>query len=209
MDTVNLLSRYGPIAHRLALDVGGGPGYTAQALSEAGARSVFIEYDPTEIGEGGRALGYGVIADGTNLPFASCTFDIATSLNVLEHVETPRKMMEELTRVVKPGGIVFVTFTNWLSPWGGHETSPWHYLGGEWAATMYERRYGHPPKNRYGSSLFPLRISEFLKILNAIPDIVVVDVFPRYYPYWTRWITRLPGIREFSTWNLAVAARRI
>ena len=30
------------------------------------------------------------------------------------------------------------------SPWGGHETSPWHYLGGEYAARRYDR-VARPP----------------------------------------------------------------
>ncbi len=82
--------------------------------------------------------------------------DIAYSSNVLEHVPDPERMAEEMLRVTRPGGLVVLSYTLWLSPWGGHETSPWHYLGGERAARRYERRHGKRPKNRYGESLFPL-----------------------------------------------------
>jgi len=71
-------------------------------------------------------------------------------------------MLAEMTRVTRPGGIVFVTFTNWLSPDGGHETSPWHYLGGERAAARYQRKHGKTPKNRFGDSLCPISVAEVL-----------------------------------------------
>ena len=53
-------------------------------------------------------------------------------------------MIDEMVRVTRPGGTVFVSFTPWWSPWGGHETAPWHYLGGEYA----RRRYRPPDRPR-------------------------------------------------------------
>ena len=41
----------------------------------------------------------------------------------------PMGLIEEMIRVTRPGGLVYLSFTNWYSPWGGHEMSPWHYLG--------------------------------------------------------------------------------
>jgi len=106
------------------------------------------------------------------------------------------------SRVTRPGGIVFVAFTNWLSPWGGHETSPWHYLGGERAARRYQRRHGKPPKNRYGRSLYPVSVADALDWARAAPEVVLVDAVPRYLPDWTRPLLRVPVMREFLTWNL-------
>ena len=59
-------------------------------------------------------------------------------------------MADEMVRVTRPGGLIFLSYTLWWGPWGGHETSPWHYLGGGRAARRYERRLGHRPKNVYG-----------------------------------------------------------
>ena len=36
----------------------------------------------------------------------------------------------------------------------------------------------------------------------------MLDAFPRYYPRWTKWIVRVPGLREILTWNLVVVMRR-
>ena len=78
---------------------------------------------------------------------------------MLEHVPDPAGFADELVRVVRPGGLVVLSYTNWLSPWGGHETSPFHYLGGRRAIRLYARRYGHPPKNRVGENLFRVSVS--------------------------------------------------
>jgi SAM-dependent methyltransferase len=117
-------------------------------------------------------------------------------------------MFEEMLRVVRPGGIAFLAFTNWWSPFGGHETSPWHWLGAERAVRRYERRHGEPPKNRYGRSLFRLHIHEVLSWARDRPDATLIEAFPRYYPWWTRRLAGVPVVREVATWNLAIAMRK-
>lgn len=50
------------------------------------------------------------IADASNLPFKSNSFDIVISLWVLEHLKNPPKAISEIYRVLKPTGIfMFVT----------------------------------------------------------------------------------------------------
>jgi SAM-dependent methyltransferase len=133
---------------------------------------------------------------------------VCLSSNVLEHVADWRAMLAEMVRVTRPGGIVFVAFTNWLSPYGGHETSPWHYLGGERAAARYERKHGAAPKNRFGRSLYPVSVAAVLSWTRSAPGVTVVDAVPRYLPGWTRPLLRTPVLREFLTWNLLVVLRR-
>lgn len=45
----------------------------------------------------------------TRLPFADQSFDVVTLLAVLEHLAYPRAMLEEISRVLRPGGEVVVT----------------------------------------------------------------------------------------------------
>ena len=207
-DTIDLIERYEPLAGKSIVDVGGGSGYFAEAFRRASARSVFIEPLWDEMTEPGRRLGFGIVGDGCRLPLADASFDVSFSSNVVEHVRDPWQFLDELVRVVRPGGLVFMAFTNWLSPFGGHETSPWHYLGGEWAAKRYEAKLGYPPKNRYGESLYPLSIAAVLRWAQGNAGTRLVDAFPRYYPYWSKAITVLPGVREIVTWNLVVVLRR-
>lgn len=207
-DTAEIVDRYHRLAGTSVLDVGGGPGYFAEAFRRRGAKSVFVEPFWDEMTAPGRALGYGVIGDGLALPVGDDTFDVVHSSNVIEHVDRPAILFHELVRAANPGGTIFLAFTNWLSPFGGHETSPWHYLGGERAARRYERRTGYPPKNRFGTSLFPLSIKTVLSLARDHAGVDVIDVFPRYYPQWTRRAVDVPGLREFVTWNLALVLRR-
>ncbi len=206
-DTVALVGEYDTLVGKRVVDVGGGPGYFAQAFRRAGAESVFVEPFWDAMTEDGKQLGYGVIGDGVRLPLGNATFDVSHSSNVLEHVTDPQGFVDEMIRVIRPGGVMFLAFTNWFSPFGGHETSPWHYLGGERAALRYERKTGHGPKNRYGSSLFRLDISDVLSWVRHRSDAELIDSFPRYYPRWTRPLITVPGIREFATWNLVVVLR--
>ena len=42
-----------------------------------------------------------------------------------------------MLRVTRPGGVAFISYTVWYGPWGGHETAPWHFLGGARARRRY------------------------------------------------------------------------
>jgi SAM-dependent methyltransferase len=208
-DTVKDVAQYCQLVGSTILDVGGASGYVADEFREVGSRSVTAEYSFDQMVEHGRRLVNGVAADGCALPIATASVDVCYSSNVLEHVVSPKRMLSEMVRVVTPGGVVYLTFTNWLSPWGGHETSPWHYRGGAWAANRYQRVHGIPPRNLYGESLFRLSVGEVLRWCEECPDVKVVDAFPRYYPRWAKPLVKVPGLRELLTWNLVVVMRRI
>ena len=160
------------------------------------------------VAPGRLAPGRTVAGDGNRLPFADGVADVAFSSNVLEHVPDPARFLDEMVRVTRPGGIIYLSFTAWYSPWGGHETAPWHYLGGHRAARRYERRHGRPPGNRFGSSLFACHVGPTLRMARAHPGVDVVDALPRYYPDWMRWLIEVPALREVATWNLLLVLRR-
>ena len=207
-DSVRQLAGFVALDGRLLLDVGGGPGYFAEAFRSAGASYVGVDPDVGELSARGTPAAGMVRASGTALPFASGAVDVCYSSNVLEHVAHPAAMLGEMVRVTRPGGTLFVSYTPWWSPHGGHETAPWHYLGGERAVRRYVRRTGHQPKNRFRQSLFPISIGEVLRWARRCPDVAVVAALPRYHPRWARWIMRVPGVREVLSWNLALVLRK-
>jgi SAM-dependent methyltransferase len=188
----------------VAVDVGGGPGYVADAFQDAGAECFVVDPEPTELALHGRKADRALLGDGCALPMATGSVDISVSSNVIEHVREPKRLLTELVRVVRPGGLTWLSFTNWYSPWGGHETSPWHYLGGERAVRHYHQRQGHQPKNCYGRNLFPLHVHTVLGWVRSWPEVELLDAYPRYYPSWTRPLVAIPGLREIGTWNLAL-----
>jgi len=190
------------------VDVGGGPGYFAQAFTDAGWNYVGVEPDPTEM-HAAHAVRGGpgafVRASGLALPFADHSVDVCLSSNVAEHVSRPWQLGAEMLRVTRPGGLAILSYTVWLGPFGGHETGLWHYLGGSRAAERYARRHHRRPKNDYGSSLFAVSAADGLRW--AASTGALVAAFPRYHPRWAWWLTSLPGVREFLVSNLVVVLR--
>ena len=228
-DAVEQVSRHVPVRGATVLDVGGGVGYSTDAFREAGARCVLVEPEVQALQAGrdgvvtkeaagtphwvavapGRTVSNGsIIGDGFCLPFADNTADISFSSNVLEHVVDERSFVTELVRVTKPNGLIYVSFTNWYSPWGGHETRPWHYLGGEWSANRYRRRTGFDPVHHFGHSLFPVHIGPLLRWAQRSGAVEILEASPRYYPSWCRGLVKVPGLREVATWNLLLILRK-
>lgn len=212
-DTVAQLRHYAaiagiPVAGATVVDVGGGAGYLADALRSVGAAAFCVDVDAGEMAGRGRLPAGAVLGSALDLPIATASVVFCISSNVLEHVPDPARMAEEMVRVTRPGGLIYLSYTNWLSPHGGHETAPWHYLGGERAARRYERRLGRRPKNRYGDTLFPVSVAWGLRWARRCPDVELVAAIPRYHPRWAQWVAAVPGLRELVTWNLLLVLRK-
>lgn len=203
-DSVRLLAEHVELRDALVVDVGAGPREFADGFRAAGARYVPIDLDPTvpSLATGG------VAADAHRLPLADATVDVAFSSNLIEHVQDPSQVAAELVRVTRPGGMVFLSYTNWWSPWGGHETSPWHWLGGRRAVRRYTRKHGHPPKNRIGENLFAVSVAWGVRWARGCERVDVVAMRPRYLPAWAAPLVRIPVARELLSWNLLVLLRR-
>ena len=217
-DSAAQLSAYVDLDGLVMLDVGGGPGYFRDAFEDAGATYLALDADAGELAGLGRGVppghasghlgGRTVIGSGTSLPFADSSLDVTYSSNVLEHVAAPWAMADEMLRVTRPGGTMLLSYTTWYGPWGGHETSPWHFLGGRRARRRYAAKHGREPKNKYGESLFAVTVRDGLGWVDRQDSAEVVAVFPRYNPRWSWWLLRVPVLRELVTWNLVVVLRK-
>ncbi|WP_237606149.1 class I SAM-dependent methyltransferase [Rhodococcus sp. JG-3] len=189
------------------LDVGGGPGYFADVFGASCARYLPVEPDASEMHAAGLQIPGSVRGSGMALPFRDDSVDICFSSNVAEHVREPWTMAEEMLRVTKPGGLTVLSYTIWFGPFGGHETRPWHYLGGEYAARRYARTTGHEPKNRFGESLFDISAADGLRWARSTPNATLLAAFPRYHPRWAWWMMRVPILREFLGSNLVLVLK--
>ena len=207
-DSVRLVEDFTALAGKTVVDVGAGPVQFARAFAARGASYVGVDSDEGAIVRAGAPGTSALVAQGERLPLRSGSIDVAFSSNVLEHVRHPPTLADEMVRVTRPGGLIFLSYTNWLSPWGGHETSPYHYLGGERAIARYTRRYGRPPKNQVGSNLYRVSVSDGLRWARRQQHAELLDARPRYYPAWAKSVVRVPGLREFATWNLLLVLRR-
>ena len=207
-DAVRQVAEHGGLDGRTVVDVGGGGGWFTAAFRARGAHCYLFEPDPAELYFRTGAPAGAVVADGYWLPVRDGKADVVFSSNVLEHVPDPMGLIEEMIRAARPGGLVYLSYTNWYSPWGGHELSPWHYLGPGRAARRYVKRYGRQPKHEVGVNLYRVHVGPVLRALRARTDVEMVEARPRYYPRWCRLLVRLPGVREVATWNLMLIMRR-
>jgi 2-polyprenyl-6-hydroxyphenyl methylase/3-demethylubiquinone-9 3-methyltransferase len=56
------------------------------------------------------------VGSATALPFADASFDICLVPELLEHVEDWQSCVNEAARVLRPGGLMYLSTTNWLCP---------------------------------------------------------------------------------------------
>ena len=112
-DSIELLQRHGKSAGDL-LEIGAGRGWQARALSEAGYKVEAIDLPPTNAISGHALKRHWPIRDydGVHIPFPDDSFDVIYSSNVLEHVEHLGLLMDEMKRVLRPGGIALHLLPN-------------------------------------------------------------------------------------------------
>ena len=166
-----------------------------------------IDRSPDELALAGEAPEGAIVGDAMDLPLPDASVDGVFASNMLEHTPDSKKVLTEIERVLKPGGWAYVSWTNWYSPWGGHDMTPYHFLGPRLGRKVYDLRGGRHNKNIYGESLWPVHIGATLRFLRSRPDVVIERLEPRYWPR-LRFIVQVPVLRELLTWNCVVRLRK-
>lgn len=99
------------------VDLASGEGYGAAWIAEVAGLVTGIDIDPASV-QHARARYAGhknlefVIGDIQALPFADNCADAVTCFEAIEHVENPRAVVEEVVRVLRPGGLLLVSTPN-------------------------------------------------------------------------------------------------
>jgi SAM-dependent methyltransferase len=94
-----LPKKMGPV-----LELGSGAGFLREYVAELITSEVF--YCP----------GVDVVASGLNLPFAAGSIRGIVMIDVLHHLQQPRRFFSEAARCVRPGGVV-VMIEPWVTSW--------------------------------------------------------------------------------------------
>lgn len=99
------------------LDVGCGTGHHLKALRARGYDAVGIDGSGAmlEQARGADPKAPLLLSDVTALPFREHSFDAALSVEVLRYLEDPAPLLQEIARVLRPGGRCLVTAVPWLS----------------------------------------------------------------------------------------------
>lgn len=100
------------------LEVGCGNGYYLSLLNRLGLNISLIglDNDPPAIRDAAKFIGDRkvklIIADASKIPFPSKSFDKIVMSEVIEHVKNEKKVLNEVIRVLKTGGIMVLTTCN-------------------------------------------------------------------------------------------------
>ena len=203
------------LKERRVLDLGSGIGGYSQHLVRYGADVISLDLVvPSHL------TGTSLVGNALDLPLRDNSIDIVFCASLIEHVAEPQRLIEEIERVLKKGGFCYLSFPPYYSPLGGHEFSPWHYLGEKWALRLSRGRsrvpewvaqlYKMPKTPRsfaeiyYGWGLYRMTIRKARSLI-AKSDLILVDSSTRYMPISAvRW----PVLGEFLTWHAQFLLRK-
>ncbi|HUD01952.1 MAG TPA: bifunctional 2-polyprenyl-6-hydroxyphenol methylase/3-demethylubiquinol 3-O-methyltransferase UbiG [Rhabdochlamydiaceae bacterium] len=110
-------------SHAKVLDMGCGAGFLTHDLARLGHEVTGIDLSEDslriakKLDETGR-IKY-IQGDATAVPLPENSLDVVCAMDLLEHVENPKAVIQEAARLLKPGGLFFFhtfnrTFLSWL-----------------------------------------------------------------------------------------------
>jgi SAM-dependent methyltransferase len=134
-------------------------------------------------------------------------YDLVVCSNVFEHLAKPDEFLGSIHKILSPQGRLYLSWTNWLSPWGGHEFSPFHYLGPRRGHLLFDKLIKRPRKHTPFENLYPTYIGRVLEKIRQSSHLTIIRAAPRYYTELS-FLVRVPVIREFLTWNCALLIGR-
>jgi SAM-dependent methyltransferase len=101
------------VAGRRVLDAGCGMAYGTALLAESGAaEAVGIDIAASVVEAAAADVGDAVrleVGDLSHLNFTDGSFDVVVCFETIEHVEEPFAAMDELVRVLAPGGLIIIS----------------------------------------------------------------------------------------------------
>ena len=158
----------------LLLDCGAGTGLFADSMRQFCKVRVLDDHaESLAILRTRFASGEIIEGPATDIPLPAAAVDYVTALDVLEHIEDDRRAVEEIYRVLRPGGCVVVTVPALMMLWGYWDEALHHY-----------RRYTAAELR----ALFPAHSWEIIHV-NYTNVVVVPAVW--MIRSWQRW--RKPG----------------
>jgi len=178
----------------LVADIGCNAGTQSRCWLEAGhrVRGVDISRELVEAARSRNAV-FGeraefTVASALDLPWEDETFDVCLLPELLEHVDDWQKCLQEATRVLKPGGSLFLSTTNVLCP-----------KQQEYALPLY--------------SWYPKRLKQYWvrRALSDAPEVANFATYPAVHwfsPHQLASFLRSLGVMAYDRFDVMDSANR-
>jgi SAM-dependent methyltransferase len=205
------------IENRLLIDLGCGLGGYSYVLANAGARVIGLDLDIKPL-QGGLDR---ITGDATRIPLEHECVDIVLCSSLIEHVANPKILLDEICRIVKKSGWVYISFPPFYSPVGGHQFAPFHLLGERVALAVFlqqnrfkgnewvEERINMNPQSYLqafgGWGLYRFTIRKMRQILKDFP-LELTHQSTRYLPFD---LSKIPFLGEILTWHVQFLCKKI
>jgi len=189
---MDLLEKYKP-GSKDVLEVGCGTGLLLLTLSNKGKRVFGLDMSDEAIKFcESRGLKDIRLGEATAMPFEDHMFDAVFCLDVLEHISDDKKALEEMERVLKPGGIMILFVPAFTSLWGIQDVIGHHHrryvlsslrekLGSRWKIRKksYFNFFLSPPifLVRFIVRIFKIRIDTEAKLNNPAFNFIFFSIF--------------------------------
>jgi SAM-dependent methyltransferase len=109
------------------LNLGAATGRSSQMLETFG-KVTSVEPDESDCKFLSQELGLkAYFASATSLPFQAKSFDLVCAFDVIEHIGNDEAALQEIQRVLKPGGQVLITVPAFPFLWSRHDEVNQHY----------------------------------------------------------------------------------
>jgi SAM-dependent methyltransferase len=197
-------------------------GYTGELLRRGADEAVGVDVEQSRIDLAHKRHLSGatfLCIDGDRLPFDDCSFDGAFVNEVLEHVPNEQISLQELFRVLRPGGALVVISPNRWFPIEGHEVIIGsHSSGGPaplipWLPELITRRWtqarNYWPRQLIGhvqrGDFAILEVGFIWPVFEHYPWLPEPVI--KMYQERMRRIDNVPGIRRFGVSTLVVGIR--
>ncbi len=126
-------------------DIGCGAGMQSMVWASVGHRvhaldvnERLVQLGRDRAAQAGQTIDFRV-GSATSLPWADTSMDVCIALELIEHVADWESCVDEFTRVLRPGGALFMTTTNHLCPWQEEFNLPLYSWYPAFAKRHYER----------------------------------------------------------------------
>lgn len=189
-----------------ALDLGCGHGVFGAELVKRGCQVTFADEQNFLLPEISTAPFRRINIDQDDLATLG-QYDLVICSNVFEHLAKPDHFLKTADKTLAPSGKLYLSWTNWLSPWGGHDFAPFHYFGpglGQW---LFDKLVRKPRKHIAYVNLYPTYIGRVLAQIRRSPSLITLRAAPRYYTEFPV-LLRIPLVREVLAWNCALLLGR-